>query len=103
MKSALLSILAAMLFAVAPVSYGGVEQDIFIFRGDVNGDGAVGLADPIMLNNYLFSGGPQPATCRKVWDANSDGRVNAVDPVYLLSYLFLGGARPRPRMVRCAY
>lgn len=78
----------------------GVEEDIFIFRGDVNGDSFIDISDPIALNNHLFAGAPLE-TCPAAWDANSDGTVNSTDPIFLLNYLFAGGSAPFPETVTC--
>ncbi len=65
-------------------------------RGQVNGDGAVDMADAIDLLHYLFLSGPAPG-CRKAADLNDDGDIDIADPVRLLLFLFTGGpAIPQP-------
>lgn len=75
------------------MGWAGVDDATIIFRGDVNGDGNVNVADPVYLQNYLFRGGPQPP-CFNQADANNDGLVDNTDAVYLYSYLYLGGSPP---------
>ena len=70
--------------------------------GDVNLDGAVNIADPVALLNYLFAGGflddclldgggvLSPAGV-KILDWNGDGQVNITDAVAELGCLFAGG------------
>jgi hypothetical protein len=65
-------------------------------RGDVNGDGNIGIVDVVYLINYLFNSGPVP----RPWgagDANGDGNVSIVDVVYLINYVFNNGPAP-PRI-----
>jgi phosphohistidine phosphatase SixA len=49
---------AGSIFRGIPPALAGVSQD-----GDVNGDGALDLADPIHLLRFLFQGGPPPVPC----------------------------------------
>ncbi|HAK97441.1 MAG TPA: hypothetical protein DCM87_21250, partial [Planctomycetes bacterium] len=56
-------------------------------RGDVNGDGAIDIADPIGLLQQLFAGRPMNR-CEDALDANDDGAVNVADPICILAYLF---------------
>ena len=62
-------------------------------RGDVNGDGAIDVADVLYLINYLFKNGlaPRPLAAG---DVNCDGRVSISDVVYLVNYLYKGGDPP---------
>jgi hypothetical protein len=71
----------------------GSFEVIEIQRGDVNGDGSMGVEDAIYLINYLFKGGsvPNPFLAS---DANCDGSVTTSDVVYLINYLFKGGPAP---------
>ncbi len=72
-----------------------VVQPRFI-RGDVNGDGAVDIADPIRTLNHLF-GTAEGVPCDDASDANDDGAVDIGDPIYALNFLFGTGAEfPRP-------
>jgi hypothetical protein len=60
-------------------------------QGDVDGDGAVGVADVFYLINYLFAGGPAPFGAS---DVNGDGALDVLDVFYLINYLFAGGQPP---------
>ena len=59
-----------------------------VFKGDVNGDGAVNIADVTALIDLLLGNGGNnnPAA-----DCNGDGAVNIADVTKLIDYL-LGGA-----------
>ncbi|MGE3166549.1 MAG: hypothetical protein AB7O52_16740 [Planctomycetota bacterium] len=61
--------------------------------GDVTGDGAVNLADPVGLAAWLFAGG-NALPCAAAGDANGDGGLNLADVVSLLQFLFAGGLPP---------
>jgi hypothetical protein len=61
--------------------------------GDANSDGDVNVADAVMLINYIFKGGPAPASLQAA-DANGDGGVDVADAVYLIYYVFNGGPPP---------
>lgn len=62
--------------------------------GDVNGTGAVNLADLIYLVNFVFKGGAEPnPICRG--NANgSSGYPNLSDLIYLVNFVFKGGPEP---------
>jgi CSLREA domain-containing protein len=59
--------------------------------GDVNGDGAIDVADLFILINFLFAGGPPPVGEA---DMSGDGSIDVVDVFYLINYLFAGGPAP---------
>lgn len=63
-------------------------------RGDTNHDGAVNVADPTLLFNYLFGSSGTHVLPLDAADSNDDGLVDVSDAVYLLNYLFAGGAPP---------
>ena len=73
-------------------------------NGDINGDWALDLSDPIALLNHLFLGGPDPVpvlcgtevASSQNGDANGDGALNLSDTIHLLDYIFLGGPDPAP-------
>jgi CubicO group peptidase (beta-lactamase class C family) len=65
-------------------------------RGDVNGDGAIDVADILYLINYLFKYGPAPEPS-EAGDVNCDSRASISDVVYLINYLFKGGPPPCER------
>lgn len=58
-------------------------------RGEVNGDGRINIADPVMIAMYLFRG--RSIRCVKAADVDDDGEVRLNDVQYLLNYLFLLG------------
>jgi hypothetical protein len=61
------------------------------YRGDVNEDGEINLADAVYMVNYLFIGGPAPLPFKDQGDVNNDEEVSLADVVYLVNYLFIGG------------
>lgn len=63
------------------------------YRGDVDNDGSINVADVVYLVSYLFKGGPQPNPLSS-GDANCDGKVTVADAVRLIYYLFKGGPPP---------
>lgn len=65
--------------------------DGLLALGDVNGDGAANLGDPVATLQFLFAGEEEPPGCM---DSNGDGDVNIADPVLLLSWMYLGGPPP---------
>jgi len=89
------SIAAAIL---AGFPGGGGEQ---FFRGELNGDGSVNIADAIALLANLFpqpGNGPGPITCDDAADCNDDGAKNIADAVFLLSTLFPPPGGPLPTL-----
>jgi hypothetical protein len=66
-------------------------EDIFR-RGDANGDGAMDIADGIIILGYLF--GTSTIDCFDAADANDDGNLNIADAIATLSALFSGGPNP---------
>ena len=87
----------------------GVEVDRFIIdkslprpvfefqRGDVSVNGAVDIADPVRVLEFMFLG--RTPDCASGLDWNADGALEIDDPLSILSYLFLGttpGAAPFP-------
>ncbi|MEZ5359332.1 MAG: thrombospondin type 3 repeat-containing protein [Candidatus Zixiibacteriota bacterium] len=61
--------------------------------GDVNGDDAVNIGDPIFILNYVMNRGPAPRPLL-YGDVNCDGSVNIGDAVTLISYIFRNGPAP---------
>ncbi|MBN1420592.1 MAG: hypothetical protein JXP34_17595 [Planctomycetes bacterium] len=63
-------------------------------RGDVSGEGAVTIADPILILYHLFA--DRPIDCPDAADINDNGTLELADPVGLLMYLFSFGFPPPP-------
>lgn len=77
-------------------SEGAASPGVPFQRGDVDDDGAVGIADAITVLGYLFLGRDEPG-CRSAADADDDGRLTLTDAVGILGHLFLGsGPLPPP-------
>lgn len=69
------------------------KKGYWYFRGDVNGDRIVNIADGVYLINYLFIGGASPELLES-GDVDGNGGINIGDVVCLINYLFLGGPPP---------
>lgn len=70
-----------------------LTDDNVFSRGDGNGDGVLELTDAIIILNYLFLGGGEPA-CLEAADSDNDASVSLTDGVLILTYLFRGGNAP---------
>lgn len=68
-------------------------------RGDVDGDGAVSLLDPLTLSTIITDG--LLLDCAKAADGNDDGAANLVDVLYLLTNLFHQGPPPSEPWPAC--
>jgi hypothetical protein len=68
-------------------------QEICIRRGDANDSGDMNVGDLTYLVDYLFGGGPEPATLP---DGDPDGSesIDVGDITYLVNWLFLEGQEP---------
>ncbi len=77
----------------------GDEGKPLFWRGEVNGDGILNIADPIHIIHYLFS--DAVVTCADAVDANDDGDTDLTDPMMLLTYLFLEGSLPADPFFEC--
>ena len=74
----------------------GRDPEADFSRGDVNRDGQVNLADPIVSLQSLFTG-PVAGLCMDALDCDDNGTVDISDPIVLLSFLFSGGqSLPEP-------
>ncbi|MBR3269136.1 MAG: dockerin type I repeat-containing protein [Oscillospiraceae bacterium] len=67
---------------------GNEPQGTPFFKGDVNDDGAVTVADAVMLQKYLLTEGE--LTNRKNADLNADGKLSAADLTFLKRILLKG-------------
>ncbi|MEM7232971.1 MAG: PKD domain-containing protein [Planctomycetota bacterium] len=65
----------------------------FFLRGDADGNGNIDITDAIVLLNFLFLGGVEPA-CLDAADTSDSGRVDISSPISILNFLFLGGGAP---------
>ncbi len=70
-------------------------------RGDTNGDGEMGIGDPVLLLTHLFLARGVRIDCDDAADSNDDGRLQIADAVFTLEYLFLGGRKPSPPFDTC--
>jgi hypothetical protein len=64
------------------------------FRGDVNKDRNLSLADIVYLISYLMKSGAEPYEFPDQGDVNNDDSVSVSDIVYLISFLFKQGSAP---------
>lgn len=64
------------------------------YRGNVDDDGEITLADAVYLINYLFSGGSPPVPELWLADVNCNDSADLADAVYLINYLFRDGPPP---------
>ncbi|MFQ5653144.1 MAG: FG-GAP-like repeat-containing protein [Planctomycetota bacterium] len=72
------------------------------FRGDVNGDGQIDVADAVYLLLYLFLPGSPAPVCLDSADMDDGGVLDIGDPIALLDYLFhSGGTPPAPPFPGC--
>jgi hypothetical protein len=62
-------------------------------HGDANGDGVINIADVMYMVNYLYRGGPYPASF-EAGDANCDGVHGILDVLILVNFLYKGGRPP---------
>jgi surface protein with Ig-like domain/dockerin type I repeat protein len=87
--------------ASAPIEYhpDGTDPDpastVAFVRGDVNGDGRIGMADALEVVK-LALGHEKTAPCWKAADANDDGKVRVDDAIFLVTVLCSGGCLPAP-------
>ena len=77
-----------------------VVGEIEYVRADCNQNGAIDLADPLFLLNYLFEQGEAP-TCSDACELNLDGVLDLADAVWTLQYLFGGGPPPPSPFPTC--
>jgi outer membrane protein assembly factor BamB len=68
-------------------------EEVSFVCGDADGSGAVDIDDIVHLINYIFGGGPPPASV-EAGDADCSDSVDIDDVVYLINYIFGGGMPP---------
>ncbi len=61
--------------------------------GDANSDFTVDIDDVVFLINYIFGGGPPPASV-EIGDVDCSDNIDIDDVVYLINYIFGGGPAP---------
>ena len=61
-----------------------------IIRGDIDGDGVLGIGDAILTLAHLFAG--ESVACADAVDVNDDGSLGLDDTIVLLSAVFGGSA-----------
>jgi hypothetical protein len=66
-----------------------------LYRGDVNQDGILDIADVVYMINYLYKSGPPPLPFPDQGDVNHDKVTDVSDIVYLLNFLFKSGPNIR--------
>ncbi len=64
-----------------------------VLCGDIDGSGAIDIADVVFLVAFLFQGGPAP-TPLSVGDMDGVSGISVSDLVYLVANLFQGGPAP---------
>jgi hypothetical protein len=67
----------------------------FFVRGDADCSSSVGVADAILILDFLFKGF-NGSRCPDAADANDDGRIDMVDPVRILMHFHSGAPLPAP-------
>ncbi len=68
----------------------GTGGEELFYRGEINQDGSINVADAVYLLQHIFMAGPAPQ-CLDSVDTNDDGRMNVADAVYLLMWIFASG------------
>lgn len=63
-----------------------VEQEVSVKKGDVNGDGAVDIADAVCIVNRVV-GKATPVFYESAADLNRDGSIDIADAVLIVNYL----------------
>ena len=64
-----------------------------IMCGDADGNEVLNIMDAVFLVNYLYKGGPPPASENSA-DVNSSSSINIMDAVHIVNYLYKGGPGP---------
>jgi len=70
-----------------------LETPFGIWRGDVNGDGLLGVGDVVYLINFVLKDGPSPDPL-ELGDVNCDDVIDLDDVIFLIDYLFRYGPPP---------
>ena len=65
-----------------------------VSRGDLDNDAQITIADVVYLNDYMFTGGPEPVPDLMLADVQCDCAVDISDLVWLVDHVFLSGPPP---------
>lgn len=84
--------------ATCSVTVGGGEPGFR--RGDLDGNGSIGINDAVLVLNSLFRDGG-PLSCPDAADADDNGETQLTDAVFILRFLFQGGGSPPPPLDTC--
>ena len=82
-KNAIYSVLSGAMSVKMPETIGVLTVGNYT-KGDVNGDGAVDIADAVCIVNHVV-GKPTPAFNAAAADANGDGAVDIADAVRIIN------------------
>ena len=63
-------------------------------RGDLDNDAQITIADVVYLNDYMFTGGPEPVPDLMLADVQCDCAIDISDLVFLVDHMFTGGPAP---------
>ena len=87
----IVSLFILLLVLIAPVK---ADYPVMYVCGDVNGDGAVNIADVSRIIYVVFFGQTY-AVPAPVGDANGDGVTNVADASYIITMIFFEGPDPQ--------
>ena len=75
------------------IDHGLIPDLLACLHGDADNNGIITISDAVYMINYIFAGGPPPATpC--LGDADCNCILTISDAVYLINYIFAGGPFP---------
>jgi hypothetical protein len=61
--------------------------------GDANADRVMTVGDAVHAVNYIFRGGPAPASMAAA-NANGDRKITVGDAIFIIAYIFREGPSP---------
>jgi len=71
-----------------------LELKVWMYRGDVNFDGRIDIADLVYLVKFAFYDGADPQPEWRVADVDCSGQVDVQDLLYMIDYTFYNGPPP---------